>query len=298
LNSSEKINSPYYPRRARWYGRIFYFGGAIRHRLALDRIYLPKDITVGGLIGSFLVPGLAVYLRGPRLYGKMAMAGCALLFTIFIVWLGYPVGNYAFGMMISIHTTGFVYYCNPYLLDKDFWFRIFFTIAMLILFGLVIYSPLRSVIQNYWMMPLRRNGNVIVVEKFASANAIKRGDWVMYSLQNHSAGNPHEGGAVWVREGFGWGPVLAMAGDSVGFSTNSFAVNGVERPLLPHMPTSGNLTVPEKNWFIWPELGISGHGNTSEAVISGTMLQLATVPEDQFTGKPFKRWFWRKQILQ
>jgi hypothetical protein len=89
-----------------------------------------------------------------------------------------------------------------------------------------------------------------------------------------------------------------MAGDSVAFLTNSFAVNGVERPLLPHMPTSGNLTVPEKNWFIWPELGISGHGNTSEAVISSTMLQLATVPEDQFTGKPFKRWFWRKQILQ
>ena len=48
------------------------------------------------------------------------MAACALLFAIFIVWLGYPIGNYAFGLMLSIHTTGFVYYCSPYLLDNSF----------------------------------------------------------------------------------------------------------------------------------------------------------------------------------
>ena len=64
------------------------------------------------------------------------------------------------------------------------------------------------------------------------------------------------------------------------------------------MPQGGDLIVPEKKWFIWPELGISGHGNAGEAVISATMLQLATVPEDRFVGKPFKRWFWRKQIFQ
>jgi hypothetical protein len=139
---------------------------------------------------------------------------------------------------------------------------------------------------------------VVIVERSASAGSVKRGEWVMYSLQDRSAGYAHgEGGAVWVRSGFGIGPVLAMAGDRVSFGTNSFAVNGVEQPRLPHMPQGGDLIVPEKNWFIWPEFDMSGHGQTSEAVISATMLQMATVPEDRFDGKPFKRWFWRIQNL-
>jgi len=299
LNFNEKMSSPYYPRRARWYSRFFYLGLATRHRLALDRIRLPKEITVGGIILGFLIPGLAVYIRGPRFWGKIALSACALLFLFFIVWLGYPFGNYAFGLMLSIHASGFVYYCSPVLLEKDSFFRILFTLAILLGLGLLFYAPMRSIIQNRWAMPLRRNGHVVIVGKSALVGSVKRGDWVMYSLRGFSAGNAHGGGgAVWVQEGFGWGPVLAMAGDRVSFTTNSFAVNGLGRPLLPHMPESGELIVPEKQWFIWPELGISGHGNTSEANISATMLRLATVPENQFVGKPFKRWFWRKQILQ
>jgi hypothetical protein len=297
LNSSEKFTSPYYPRRARWYGRIFYFGGAIRHRLALDRIYLPKDVTVGGLVGSFLIPGLAVYLRGPRFYGKLAMAGCALLFAIFIVWLGYPIGNYAFGMMISIHTTGFVYYCSPYLLDKDFWFRIFFTIAMLLLFNLVIYSPLRSVIQNQWLMPLRLNNHVIVVGKFNAAQSVKRGEPVAYTLKGYYFSN-HGGQGVLAQTSMGLGAVLATAGDNIEFSPGHFTVNGVSQPSLAHMPSSGGLVVPENHWFIWPNLAMSGNWSVGEETVAPAMLQLANVSEDQYVGRPFKRWFWRKQILQ
>ncbi|HEY5069169.1 MAG TPA: hypothetical protein VII37_05265 [Candidatus Acidoferrum sp.] len=293
-----KYTSTYYPRRARWYGRIFYWGTAIRNRIAMDRIRMPNEMTVGGLIGSFVIPGLAVYLRGPRLWGQAALLACAFLFLFFIVWLGYPFGNYALGMLLSIHATGFVYYCGPYLLEKEFMFRIGFTIAVLIALGLMIYTPIRGAIQNHWLTPLRVKNHVVIVEKFASARGIKPGDWVMYSLNEASTGDAHgEGGAVWVREGVGWGPVLAMAGDRVTFSTNSFAVNGIEQPHRLHMPTSGELVIPEKQWFIWPDLGISGHGNAGEANISAVMLSLATVPESQFVGKPFKRWFWREQVL-
>ena len=276
----------------------------MRRQLALDRIRLPKEMTVGGIILGLLIPGLAVYIRGPRFWGKIALCACAGLFLVFIVWLGdpfigFPFGNYAFGLMMSIHATGFVYYCSPFLRKRVFYTRILFTVAVLIGMGLYLYSPLRGAIQNRWLIPLQVKDHVVVVEKLTSASAIKRGDWIMYSLQSISAGDAHrEGGAVRVQAGFGWGPVLAVAGDRVAFSTKTFTVNGVERPLMPHMPASGNLVVREKSWFIWPELGISGHGNASEAVISSTMLRLATVPEDQFVGKPFKRWFWRKQILQ
>jgi hypothetical protein len=144
---------------------------------------------------------------------------------------------------------------------------------------------------------VRRNGHVIVMEKFISPGRIQRGDWIMYSLQGLSTGEPHRGGAVWVRAGYGWGPVLAVAGDRVTFSTNSFSVNGIKQPLLPHMPQGGTLVVPEKHWFIWPELDISVHGNVGEGAISGAMMQLAMVSENQFAGKPLHRWFWREQIL-
>ena len=114
LNIQEEA-SPYYPPRARWYSRFLSFGGAIRRRLALDRIRLPREMALIGLVAGFLVPGLAVYIRGPRRWGKAALAGCGLLLLLFIVWFGYPAGNLAFGLLLSIHITGFVYYCSPLL---------------------------------------------------------------------------------------------------------------------------------------------------------------------------------------
>ena len=149
-------------------------------------------------------------------------------------------------------------------------------------------------------MPLRANGHVIVVQKFASASGVKRGDWIAYNLSDAS----NSGDDLWIhfRAGVGFGPVLATAGNLVEFSTNAFFVNGVSQPLLPYMPATGELTVPENDWFIWPSYSISGYGNINrqgnESRISSMMAGLATVPESQFIGKPFKRWFWRKQILQ
>jgi len=287
-----KLFSPYYPPRARWYGFLFSFGSAIRRGIAFDRIRLPREMSFGGLIASLLIPGLGVYLRGPRVYGKAALAGCGLLFFLFIVFLGYPPGNYAFGLLLSTHVTGFVYYCSPWLVNEPFRYRIFFTIGVMLGLGLFIYMPL----QKHWLLPLRVNGHTVIVEKFALAHGIKRGDWVAYELSGYYFSN-HGGQGVSDRTGLGLGSVLATAGDRVEFSTNNFTVNGVSHPLLPHMPASGSLVVPENHWFIWPNLAISGNWNVGEENISSAMLQIANVPEKQFIGKPFKRWFWRKQIL-
>ena len=296
LNIQEEV-SPYYPPRARWYSHLLSFGGTIRRRLALDRIHLPREMTFGGLIAGFLVPGLAVYVRGPRLWGKAALVSCGLLFLLFIAWFGHPAGNFAFGLLLSIHISGFVYYCSPLLLDAPFRSRLLFTLLAMMGIGLLIYLPIRNVILQHWLVPLRVRGNVVIVHRLGVPYDIKRGDWVMYSQNSKQTGEAHNGGAVWIRAGFGWGPVLAVAGDRVVFSTNCFRVNGEAQSLLPHMPSSGEVVVPEKHWFIWPELDISGHGNVGEANISAIMLQMATVSQEQFIGKPFKRWLWRRQIL-
>lgn len=287
--------SPYYPPRERWYSRFLYFGLATRRQLALDRIHLPKEITIRGIILGLLVPGLAVYLRGPRFWGKIAISACAILFLIFIVWLGYPLGNYAFGFMLSLHASGLVYYCSPFVVNRPLAHRFLLTIVILAGLGLFLYMPIRNTIQNHWVTPLLVNSRVIVVQKLASAPAIQRGDWIAYTLSgrifsNHGYENTYGTG------GMGLGPVLAVAGDRVEFSANTFSVNGVSQKLLPHMPTSGGLVVPKNHWFIWPSFSISGRGD--ETRIRELMMNAAMVSQDQFVGKPFNRWFWRKQNLQ
>jgi hypothetical protein len=291
-----KFGSPYYPPRARWYSPLFTFGGSLRRHLALDRIHLPTGVTFRGLAGSFLVPGLGIYLRGPRLWGKVAFVACGLLFSAFIIGLGHPFGNVAFGLMLSIHATGFVYYCSPLLTNMEFASRLLFTILVLVTLGGVVYAPMRSTIQGHWLMPLRINNRVFVVEKQASVHTVARGDWIAYHLSGYVISVHGYRNAV-DHAGLGFGPVLAMAGDRVEFLTNAFTVNGVAHPRRPHMPAAGNFIVPENHWFIWPDLAISGHGNVGEADISAAMLERADVPENQFVGKPFKRWFWRRQSL-
>ncbi|MDE3069035.1 MAG: hypothetical protein KGJ60_16005 [Verrucomicrobiota bacterium] len=290
------VISPYYPPRARWYSPVFHFAGVIRRGLAFDRIRLPKGITCSGLAGGFLIPGLGIYLRGPRLYGRIALLVCALLCLLFFMWLGYPLGNYAFGLLLSVHVTSLVYYCGPALVHRPFHHRVLFTLLALIAFACLFYSPLRAALQEHWLMPLRANGRVFVVSRLASPGDIHRGDWVAYALPGHLI-SIHGYQNVYGGTGLGLGPALATAGDRVEFSTNSFAVNGVRHPLLPHMPVFGSWVVPENHWFIWPEVSMSGHGEVGEAAISSTMLQMADVSETQFVGKPFDRWFWRKQML-
>jgi len=54
--------------------------------------------------------------------------------------------------------------------------------------------------------------------------------------------------------------------------------------------------MPEKRWFIWPDWAISGNPQQTDA-IARLMRDSALVAESQFVGKPFGRWFWRRQTL-
>jgi hypothetical protein len=292
-----EARSPYYPPRARWYAPVFNKIGLVRRITALDRVHLPSSIRWRGLFGAFLVPGLGFYLRGPRLWGQMAMLACACLFLIFMVWLGHPAGNYAIGFIISIHTSSFVYYCKPIFNDSQLSARVVFTLAILLFFIMVIYSPMRNLLQNHWLTPIQLNNQVIIVEKVASADSVQRGDWVAYMASGYYFSN-HYGRGVSQESQLGLAPVLAVAGDKIFFSSSSFTVNGRSQPLLPHMPQSGSVSVPSGDWFIWPNLSMRGNWNVGEDNLSSAMLELANVPKSLYVGKPLQHWFWRKQILQ
>jgi len=141
-------------------------------------------------------------------------------------------------------------------------------------------------------MPLQVNGRVVIVRHIFLTRTIKPGDWIAYNLSDSN--NTYY---VRVDSGIAMGPVLAMPGDKVEFSATTLSVNGVSQPRLPNMPITGTFVVPEKRWFIWPDLARHGHGDVSEASISDKLLQLAMVKEEQLIGRPFQRWFWRRQIL-
>jgi len=254
-----KDTSPYYPGRARWYSRFFYLGLAVRQRLALDRIRLPKEITIGGVILGFLIPGLAIYIRGPRFWGRIALSACALLFLFFILWLGYPAANLAFGLLISLHATGFVYYCNPFMARERIQSRLGFTILILLAIGLGFYLPIQHTIQTHWLMPLRNGNQVTIISVRGEPASLKRGDWAAFSSE----------------KGVLFGPIVGLGGDQV-----------------------DSIAVPENHWLIRAQFARRYYEDWSfVSYRSETFEQLTIVSREEFVGKPFKRWFWRKQIL-
>ena len=101
-----------------------------------------------------------------------------------------------------------------------------------------------------------------------------------------------------VANGLGFGQVQAVPGDRVAFTPRSFQVNDQVFPRRSYMPVQETWVVPEKHWFIWPDSGISISGNPQQAdSVAQLMRESAVVSESQFVGKPFRRWFWRRQTL-
>lgn len=292
-NMSKAI-SPYYPPRARWYAPVFRVVAATRLGIAMDRIRFPSALRWRGLALSFFVPGLGFYLRGPRLYGRIALVACGLLFLIFAALLGHPLGNFAFALMISTHTSGIAYYCGPALKDWTLRNRVLLTILILTSVSCLYYGPLRDLIQSQYVIPLRINDRVVVVQQLTPMGSVRRGDWIAYQINDSSGAGDDT--RIHIHSGIGFGPILAVAGDAVQFSANDFSVNGVRHPALPNMPSNGSFVVAQHQWFIWPNYNVNGHGYVNQ--VPSIMLKLANVSEDQYAGKPFKHWFWRKQILK
>ena len=222
----DRVSSSYYPPRARWYSPLLSLASGVRRHLALDRIRLPTGVPFFRALASLLVPGLGFYLRGPRLWGKVAMGFAALMALVFIVGLGYPIGNVAFGLLISTHVSSVLYVFEPWLAGERFRTRLLFSFVLLVLLGALVYMPVRNLIQERWLMPLQVKGRVVVVQRVANAATLSRGAWIAYTIAGGS------GQGLYAREGFGLGPVLALPGDRVRFTKSALEVNGVPQPRL------------------------------------------------------------------
>jgi hypothetical protein len=288
-----KVASPYYPPRARWYSPVLYGVCAIRRRLGLEKIHPPAGMSFLGALGSLLLPGWAFCALGRRVIGRSIMGGCGLLALLFILWLGYPFANVLFGLLISAHASSILCALDRWIPETSFGRRMAWALAVTVVVSGCVYFPLRTVIQEHWLLPLTVNDQVVIVHKLASVQSVAHGEWIAYRITGRNEFGFEAG--VWVHSGYGLRPVLAMPGDRVRFLPGRFEINGRSYAALPHMPAAGELVVPEKHWFVWPEFDIRGHGVGAET-LSNAMLTIAVVSENEFVGKPFKRWFWRRQL--
>jgi hypothetical protein len=288
-----KVISPYYPPRARWYGRILHKLHKLSRILPLDKIRFAEDLSPLEFFLSLVLPGHGFIAAGKLRMGRLLQAGYAASVLMFFITIGYGFSNVCFGLMISIHAAGIIFLENIWLREREYYHRLGVAAGTLLILWLLIYLPLLNFMSEHWVTPLRDGDRVIVVSRSFRPESIRHGDRAAFTVEGGGSG------AVRVRGGIVFGPVLAMGGDRVVFEKKTFKVNNAVSKRFPDMPTEGELIIPENTWFIWPELRIiAANAQPNQANITGALMQTALVSKERFVGRPFKRWFGRKQIVQ
>jgi hypothetical protein len=281
-------SSPYYPPRAGWSSGLLNVLGRLRRMSRADRICFEGGITYWDAFMCVLVPGYAFNLVRRHQLAKRILLGWGAGAITYIVLLGYFVGNLVFGLMVGMHTAGLIHLYNVFNGGAPLKKRV--VVALCAGLGLFYcyHLPLR-VVNAYFLLPLKTERGVLVINRMASRNGVKRGDVVAYSIGDN-------GGHGWnLRGGTTLDRVLGLPGDQLKFSVSGVEVNGQTFPGRKWMPVNQTITVPENCWFIWPDLNIQGgHGQVQDYAIAGLMAA-AVVPQDAFVGRPFNYWFGRRQ---
>jgi hypothetical protein len=283
-------DSSFYPPRARWYSPLLSAVLFLRRRLALDHIRLPSGVSLGGALACIILPGVAFYVCRPRFWGKVAIGLSVGLSFVLIGWFGSPLANVAFGLLLSIHASGLAVFFDQVLPAPSFRGRLILAAALLVFLACCFYLPIRGFVQDHWFLPLRINERVIIVRREAPSIHLSRGDVVAYSFDGF-----REHGLV-VRGGYGLGPILALPGDQVRFTKNTFEVNGIAQPRLAFMPESGDLVVNQNHWLVWPQFDILANGHAADGTLAESIVSLSTLSERQLLGRPCHRWLWRRQL--
>ena len=249
---------------------------------------LPEAKPLFTAVICVIVPGLTFIVSGWRKVGVFILAGCVVSMLTFFTCLGHPIADWAYMAVLSAHVTSISQLIQPRIGRQRFVIQ---CVAGVLLFGamsLSVYVPAREWIYSNIAMPLQTSNGVVVVKPCTNSGRVVRGDVVAYRFEGHNDNG------IAVRSGFGLGPVLAVPGDQVKFGRQQFQIGGVLRPSVAHMPATGEIIVPEKYWFIWPDLHIGGN-TVAAKVLADEMQRLALVEQGSFVGRPYKRWFFRKQ---
>lgn len=261
----------------------------MRERLHFSILAVQKRVFGQALLGLVL-PGWALVWSKRPMFGVVLGTTYCVSIPIFLIWRGYAISNLALVLMMTIHAGGILR------LDSfsNLWMRCLTSFLVFFALAALIYRPVLKQIEKHWFVALRTSKHVVVVQT-GTQHKIHRGDWVAYRIGT-DWGRYYTRPVV-VRAGYSLGQVLAVAGDEITFRRDGLLVAGEKYQHRPYMPTNRTIQVQERCWFVWPEMSISGHGEVDPGQIEGSLLALAMVPEADIVGVPYKRWFWRKQML-
>ncbi len=283
--------SSYYPERAsKW--RLAFRNYRLRRWLHLDRLaeFKSRRWLFGTL--SLFVPSLGFWSRWHWKIAGRISAGTVALFWLFLIFLGTSISTIAFGLILAIHVTGVVILIRDYLAQTQLGSRLVLIVLLILGLSLFLYRPAWNLLQTRLFMPLDVNGRSMVVNCMDNFRSMKRGDWVVFSVEGQT------GGQVVMRAGYGASPVYGVPGDHVRFTRVACVVNGIPRERRPYLPVSGEIVVPREMWFVWPEYIVHYPGRANESAVTDLIMNEALVSRSELVGRPFKRWFLRKQISE
>ncbi len=208
-----------------------------------------------------------------------------------LAFLGENAGNLLLGLAMSLHATSIVHLIGPWLRELGAGSRILACLAAvggLVVFG---YLPLQEVAHRTLFFPIVTEQGPVVVRPTRDPAGVRRGDWIVY-WQARFRGNQ-----IIVEEGTGFGPVLALPGETVEFTPSFVRVNGKPQPRQPGMPVEGSVTVPDAHWFVWARFGSIRNPVFAQGDLQSLILDRSIVPTDGLRGHAYSRWFHRRQVF-
>jgi signal peptidase I len=223
------------------------------------------------------------------------------LLLLFIFLANPVIRAWCLGALASTHTSGLALAAllsrerDPDLQPPTLAHRIALPLALWAIAAALVYWPLDGLINDTIARVVLVDGRNIIVNPRVDPDDLLRGDIILF----RSGGNRYSGEVpVLMRDGLYWGGVIGLPGDQVTFSTQSVAAGGRSRPLEAYMPTTGSVAVPRDTWFAWPRMLQQAAGRTSPDLITHAFLDQAQITRAEFMGRPYRRWFFRRQDVQ
>jgi hypothetical protein len=285
-----ELRSPYYPPRSRWYSGFFYCRDALRRRLNLDAIKPRTGLFLHQLILS-PIPGFTFWAQGQKRLARDFMVAYFLAVLGYLVFLGSTVGTALFGLVVSLHVMSFLYTFRQTMTDWSLRRKIGLTGGVIIVTYLGFYTPVVSYCNRHWFMPLSTLNRTIVINPRPLKRPLERGELLAFRYDRITVGG------FAVGPGFSVDPVLALPGESVVFLKDRFEINGQAYKSLAQMPQEGSVAVPKNHCFVWPTLVNLGAKQVRAEISAQFTVRASMVPEDRWVGRPFSRWFFRRQKL-